>query len=118
MIIKFCEGMGKSERIKNSVFPPTYNYYTRLFIWVLIISTTFELTPLIGMYSVFFGVLIGYIFLTTHTIGQVLLNPFEPIPNSIPLDQITRNIEINLLEALNETEIPEPIKSINDEYIM
>lgn len=117
-IINFCNDVGKSERIKNTVFPPTYNYYTRVFIWILIISTTFELTPLIGLYSIIFGVLIGYVFLTTHTIGQVLLNPFEPLPSGVPLDQITRTIEINLLEALKESEIPKPVESINDEYIM
>jgi len=118
IIVNFCSGMGKAERIKNTVFPPTYKYYTRVFIWVLIVSTTFELTPLIGMWAVLFGILIGYIFLTTHAIGQAILNPFESKPNGIPLDQITRTIEINLLEALKEKGIPEPIQSIKNEYVM
>ena len=110
--------MGKSERIKNTIFPPTYNFYTRVFVWILMISTTFVIANLVGAWSILYGTLIGYIFLTTHSIGLTLLNPFEPVPSGISLDQITRTIEINLLESLNESEIPEPIKIINNEYIM
>ena len=34
MIVKFCDGMGMSERINNTVFPTTYIFYTRVFIWL------------------------------------------------------------------------------------
>ena len=118
MIVSFCDEMGKSERIKNTVFPTSYNFYTRLFIWFLIISITFVSTDLVGPWSIPIGVFVGYIFLITQSIGQLLLNPFEPIPSGISLDQITRTIEINLLETLGESNIPEQIKSVNDEYIL
>lgn len=118
MLIRFSDEMGKSERIKSTIFPPTYNFYTLSFIWILMISTTFVITDMVGAWSILYGALIGYIFLTTHAIGQALLNPFEPIPTGISLDQITRTIEINLLETLGGSEIPDPIKSVNNEYIM
>jgi ion channel-forming bestrophin family protein len=118
MLISFSNEMGKSERIKNTVFPPTYSYYTLMFIWILVVSMTIVISNTIGAWSILFGVLIGYVFLTTHNIGQALLNPFEPIPTGVSLDQITRTIEINLLEAIGETEIPEPVKSVDNEYIM
>jgi len=118
MLIRFSDEMGKSERIKGTVFPPTYNFYTRVFTWILMISTTFVITNMVGAWSIFYGALIGYIFITIQTIGRALLNPFEAVPTGIALDQITRTIEINLLETLGESEIPEPIKSVNNEYIM
>jgi len=118
MIVNFCDEMGMSERIKNTVFPPTYIFYTRLFIWFLIISVTFVSTDLIGPWAIPVGIFVGYVFLVTHKIGLAILNPFEPTPSGISLDQITRTIEINLLETLGEKEIPEPIKSVNNEYIM
>ena len=118
MLIRFSDEMGKSERIKNTVFPPTYNYYTRVFIWDMMISTTFVIADIVGAWSILYGTLVGYIFITVHTIGQSLLNPFENIPSGISLDQITRTIEINLLESLGDSDIPEPIKTVNDEYIM
>ncbi|MCF6342090.1 MAG: hypothetical protein L3J31_04730 [Bacteroidales bacterium] len=118
MLIRFSDEMGKSERIKGTVFPPTYNFYTLVFTWILMISTTFVITNMVGVWSILYGTLIGFIFLATHAIGQTLLNPFEPVPTGIALDQITRTIEINLLETLGESEIPEPIQSVNNEYIM
>ena len=118
MIVSFCNEMGKSERIKNTVFPTTYTFYTRVFIWFLIVSMTFVFSDIVGVWSILFGIFVGYIFLVIHAIGLAILNPFEPTPSGISLDQITRTIEINLLEMLGESNIPEPIKSVKDEYIM
>lgn len=117
-ITSFCNEMGKSERIRNTVFPTTYNYYTKTFIWIFIVSVTVVTSNLIGAWSILFGSLVGYVFLTIHNIGLLLINPFEFIPTGIPLDQITRTIEINLLEMLGEKDVPEPVRTVNDEYIM
>lgn len=117
-ITKFCDQMGMSERIKNTVFPSTYVFYTKIFIWFLIISMTFVSADLVDFWSIPIGVFVGYVFLVTHSVGLTILNPFEPSPSGISLDQITRTIEINLLESLGEKEIPPPIQSINNEYIM
>lgn len=117
-ITSLCDEMGKSERIKNTVFPTTYIYYSRLFIWYLMFASTVALSNEIGLWSILFGSLVGYIFLTIHFIGQVLVNPFDPIPTGIPLDHITRTIEINLLEMKGATEIPPPVESVNGEYLM
>jgi len=114
-----CESMGKSERINNTVFPTTYIYFTRLFIWILLVLTTMTLTEEIGPWSIFFAWIIGFVYHTTHLNGLRLMDPFELKPSCIPLNSITRNIEINLLESLGETNIPEPELALNDgEYIL
>lgn len=118
MLVNFCNEMGKSERIANTVFPPTYNFYTRVFIWIFIVFVTLVTAQTIGVWSVFAGTLIGYVFLTIHKIGESLLNPFENTRTGIPLNQITRTIEINILQTLKETEIPKYIDSVNGEYVM
>ena len=117
-LTQFCDHMGMSERIKNTVFPSTYIFYTKIFIWFLIISMTFVSADLVDFWSIPIGVFVGYVFLVTHKVGLTILNPFEPTPSGISLDQITRTIEINLLESLGEKEIPEPTQSVNNEYIM
>lgn len=117
-LVSFTNEMGKSERIANTVFPTTYTYYTKMFIWIFIISVTLVLSQFIGPWSILMGVLIGYVFLTTHTIGYMLLNPFSEISTGTPLDQITRTIEINLLQSLHSGDIPKPVESVNGEYIM
>ena len=118
LLISFTDGVGKSERILNTVFPTSYNHYTRVFIWIFIVFITLCTAPSLGAWSILIGTLIGYIFLTTQRIGLSLLNPFEEIATGIPLDSITRTIEINLLEALKEKEIPKPVSSIKGEYLM
>jgi ion channel-forming bestrophin family protein len=118
LIKGFCDGMGKSERIKNTVFPTTYIYFTRLFIWVFVILLTMSISDVVGSWAVFFGWVIGFIFHITHINGLSLMNPFEDDPAGVPISSITRSIEINLLEALGEKELPKPIASVKGEYIM
>jgi len=118
LIKAFCDGMGKSERIKNTVFPTTYIYFTRLFIWIFVILLTMSISLTLGLWSIFFGWVMGFIFHITHINGLSLMNPFEDDPAGIPITSITRTIEINLLQALGEKEIPEPIAAVKGEYIM
>ncbi|UCS95026.1 hypothetical protein KZP23_08460 [Echinicola marina] len=117
-ITSFCDEMGKSERIKSTIFPTTYNYYTKMFIWLFNIAFTLSVAPTVGWRAIVFGTIIGYVFHTIHFIGKAIVDPFEPVPMGIPLDQITRTIEINLLELIHEEHIPAPVSPINDEYVM
>lgn len=112
-----CDEMGKGERIKNTVFPPTYNYYTRIFVFVFVVFEVWGTTQNIGPWSMLTGTLIGYIFLTIQDIGLALLNPFEITPSALPLNQIVRTIEINLLEMEGAGSVPGPLKQKHDEYI-
>ena len=111
--------MGRSERINNTVFPPTYIYFTELFIYLLAILITLTTVQTIGPWSIFFGWIIGFVYHTTHINGLSIMNPFEMLPSSIPLSSITRTIEINLLESLGINEIPPPEPAYeNGEYIL
>jgi putative membrane protein len=119
LIRNFCDGMGKSERINNTVFPTSYIYFTRLFIWILVIVTTMSLAETIGLWSVLFGWLVGFVFHAAHINGLSLMNPFELEPACVPLNSITRTIEINLLQDIGSTEIPAPISAErHGEYVL
>ena len=119
LIRNFCDGMGKSERINNTVFPTTYIFFTRLFIWFLVILTTMTLAETIGLWSVFFGWMVGFVFHAAHLNGLSLMNPFELTPSAIPLNAITRTIEINLLQDIGYGEIPAPVAAEHDgEYLL
>lgn len=118
MLTAFSDDMGASERIKNTVFPTTYNYYSKFFIWIFVYAVTLTIGNNTGLISVLFGSLTGYIFLTIQAIGSTLVNPFEDIPTGIPLNQITRTIEINLLQMLEIDTIPEKEQIIDGYYIM
>lgn len=118
LLTSITNHMGKSERIRNTVFPTSYIYFTKLFIWVLVIFVTLTLADTIGYWSIPIGWIIGAVFHVTHQNGMTLVDPFDEIPTGIPLNQIARTIEINLLQMLYVKEIPEPVEPINDEYVL
>ena len=55
----------------------------------------------------FSGIII-WIFFLVDRIGDYSENPFEAGYNDVPISSITRVIEIDLLEMLDEKEIPQP----------
>jgi len=118
MLTRFSDSMGMSERIKNTIFPTTYSYLTKVFIWLFVVTFTLVISQSAGIASIFLGWLIGFVFVSTQINGMSLVNPFENNSAGVPLNQITRTIEINLLQMLGENEIPEPVKPINEEYIL
>lgn len=114
----FTDHMGKCERIRNTVFPTSYIYFTKLFIWALVIFITINLADSIGGWSVLVGCIIGFVFHISHQNGMLLMEPFDKIPSGIPLNQISRTIEINLLQMMGEKEIPDVVQSIKGEFIL
>lgn len=118
LLVNFTDDMGMSERIKNTIFPTTYSYLTKVFIWIFVVSFTMVICPYLDAWSIFVGWMVGFVFVSTQINGMSLINPFENNSAAIPLNQITRTIEINLLEILEAEHIPEPIKPINEEYVL
>jgi putative membrane protein len=47
-------------------------------------------------------------------VGDYSENPFEGLSNDVPMLSICRNIEIDLLQQLGETNLPEPIQPIHN----
>lgn len=118
LLVKFSDEMGMAERIKNTVFPTTYNYFTKVFILLFVVSIALVTSKDMGAFAIPMSWLIGFVFVSTQINGMTLLNPFNNNSAAVPLNQITRTIEINLLEMLHEQNIPPPITPVNDEYIL
>lgn len=118
LLIKFCDEMGMCERIKNTVFPTTYNYLTKVFIWLFVIALELVTVQSMGAWSIFMSWLLGFVFVSTQINGMNLVNPFENKASGVPINQITRTIEINLLQMMGEKDIPPPITPVNDEYVL
>jgi putative membrane protein len=118
LLQNFCDGMGKSERIGNTVFPVTYVYFTKTFIWLFVILITMAISGSVGPWSILFGWLIGFVFHISHLNGMTLMNPFENTVFSIPLDSLVRTIEIDMLQTLGETDTPKPVESVKGEFVM
>jgi putative membrane protein len=118
LLIRFSDSMGKCERIKNTLFPVTYLYFTRVFIWLMIFILTIDIAEEAGIWSIGLGWLIGFVFHVTHLNGLSLMNPFDGNPACVPLDSIVRTVEINVLQTLRFSKIPAPIEPVDGEYIL
>ncbi len=60
-----------------------------------------------------FSALVAWVFNMMEKIGESTENPFEGSANDVPITALTRTIEIDLREMLDETDIPEPLKPQN-----
>ena len=134
LLVELYTLQGKSERIKNFPYPRQYATSNVTFLWVFVLLLPLGVMhefseigiklaaqyPFIGSYfvwlSVPFSVLVMWIFYTMERIGRVTENPFEGTPNDVPITTISRGIEIDLREMLDEdpATIPPPIEAQHD----
>ena len=130
---ELLELQGKSERIKNFPYPRQYatlGYdFVRVFVWLLPFGvipefakvglTLSEQFPVMGHYFVWlavpFTVIVAWVFQTMQRIGTVGENPFEGSANDVPISTISRAIEIDMREQLQEqpSSIPRPLVAVH-----
>jgi ion channel-forming bestrophin family protein len=121
MLTNLYEQQGKCERIKNFPYPRQFATLNLFFVWLF----TF-LVPL-GMLQEFdklgehfvwltipFSVLVSWVFLAMEKIGESTENPFEGTPNDVPMAALSRTIEIDLREMLDEKDIPGAVQPVNN----
>lgn len=104
-----CEGL------KNTPFPAHYIFFTKVFIWLLIVLTSLSLPTLEGFSfsSIFLVVLIGWMFSMIMGIGSYMDEPFVNNRNVIPMDAMARDIEIAIKShALGMTELPPAMQPV------
>lgn len=134
VLVELYALQGKSERIKNFPYPRQYATLNSIFLWIFILLLPFGVMfefdrigqelqasyPLVGKYfvwlSVPFSAMVMWVFHTMERIGRISENPFEGKSTDIPITTMSRGIEIDLREMLNEpsASIPAPIEPQND----
>ncbi len=55
------------------------------------------------------SVVLGWVFYVWDRVLDFSENPFEGLINDIPMDSLSRTIEIDLRQMLGETELPAPV---------
>ncbi len=64
--------------------------------------------------SIPFSALISWVFYTLELIGENTENPFEGGPNDVPITNMSRGIEIDIRQLIDDTEIPPAYEWRND----
>ncbi|NRA92112.1 MAG: hypothetical protein HRU26_05405, partial [Psychroserpens sp.] len=65
-------------------------------------------------FSIPFSALVAWVFHTMEKIGENSENPFEGGPNDVPITDLSRGIEIDIRQLIDDTDIPEPYEWRND----
>ena len=103
---------GASERIKKTPMPRVYDFSIRLFITLFCLMLPLGMVASLGLWTPLGSTFVGFMFLAIDKIGRDLEDPFENLPNDVPLTAISRTIEIDLKQMIGEREIPDPATPI------
>jgi putative membrane protein len=106
----FTDIQGGCERIKNTPLPPAYTHVAHKIVLFYCCMIPFGLVADLKFLTPALTIAISFAFLTLDRISDLIENPFSRDPNDLPLDQMTRLIEIDMLQRLDETDLPPAIQ--------
>jgi len=126
-LVKFTDHQGKAERIKNFPYPRNFSSITTYLLLMFIVFVPFGLLKefdrmgdgtLLENYTLWFNIpfslLVTWCFHTLDSVGEASVNPFEGSPNDVPITQISRTIEIDMRDMLDESDLPPAIVAKNN----
>ena len=120
-LTRLCDAMGKCERIKNTVFPATYSLYIHFAMNLFIALLPFGLIEYFGYVEIPLVIAIAASFMLIEKMAIHLQDPFENKATDTPMTTISRNIEKDLKQMLNDHNIVEhevEIQKQNAYYIL
>ncbi|MCE6987747.1 bestrophin family protein [Dyadobacter sp. CY323] len=106
-LTRLCDSMGKSERIKNTVFPSTYSLYIHVALHFFIILLPFGLVELFGLLMVPVLIVLTSCFFLIEKMAIHLQDPFENKPTDTPVLTISSNIERDLKQMMRDKQVPQ-----------
>lgn len=111
---------GKAERIKNFPYPRQFASINMFFVWLLVLMLPFGMLnefqkfgDIFVWLTIPFSVIVSWVFTSMEKVGEATENPFEGGANDIPMAALSRTIEIDLRDMLDESNLPDPITPVN-----
>ena len=124
-LVNLYDLQGRSERIKNFPYPRQFATINQMFVRLFVSLLPFGILREFGTLSKELGdgfvwltvpcsVTVAFVFHVMERIGEATENPFEGLANDVPISNISRTIEIDLRDMLDEKELPPPITPQNN----
>jgi putative membrane protein len=101
------------ERIKNTPLPFAYMLLVHRTAYLYCFILPFGIVSPMGLLTPLFCAIVAYTFFGLDALSEELEEPFGLLANDLALTSMSRTIEIDLLDSLGETELPDPIEAIN-----
>lgn len=112
-LVRFCDSMGKAERINGTVFPSTYRQFLHFTIYLFVITLSISLKQVNMIFEIPLLMSISAAFFLIEKSAYHLQDPFKNRPSDVSVTAIARNIEINIRQLIGESDVPEPVKPEN-----
>jgi putative membrane protein len=106
LITDAVDVQGGCERIRSTPIPWSYTVLMHTIVAAYCFALPFGLVATTHLLTPIVVVLIAYAFLGLDAVGDELEQPFGLEDNDLALEAISRMIEVNLRQALGESELP------------
>jgi putative membrane protein len=104
---------GGCERIKNTPIPFSYTVLIHQLVAAYCFALPFGLVETLHGWTPIVVLLVAHAFLGLDAVGDEIEDPFGTDPNDLPLATLSRMIEVNLRQSLDESEVPELLQPVN-----
>jgi putative membrane protein len=121
-ITQFYDNQGKVERIKNFPYPRHFSSIATMLLYLFVLFVPFGLLAEFSKmgngtfmehhtiwFNIPFATLVTWVFVALDRVGESSVNPFEGSANDVPITQISRIIEIDMRDMLDEKDLPPAI---------
>lgn len=114
---RFGLALSGCERLGNTPVPFGYSLLLQRTAWLFCLFIPFGFADTLGWLTPVAVAIIAYCFFGLDAMGDQLERPFGTQPNALPIEALARIIEINMREALGETDLP-PLPQPVDHVLM
>ncbi|MCB4811204.1 bestrophin family protein [Methylovorus menthalis] len=101
------------ERLLTTPVPFGYTLLLHRTAYTFCFLLPFGFADSLGWVTPFASALVAYTFFGLDALGDELEAPFSTQPNALPIDALSRQIEINLLQAMGVEDLPPLKKPVN-----
>jgi ion channel-forming bestrophin family protein len=101
------------ERIRHTPLPFSYSLLLHRTAYLYCFALPFGLVDTTGFMTPFVVGIVSYTFFGLDAIGDEIEEPFGLLDNDLPLEAMCRRVEIDLLEASGETDLPAPLQPVD-----
>jgi putative membrane protein len=101
------------ERIATTPLPFAYTLLVHRTAYLFCILLPFGLVATMGLATPLIAAITAYTFFGLDALGDELEEPFGASENAVPMDSMVRLVEISVLEAAGQCDLPEPLEAID-----
>lgn len=106
-----ANAQGGLERIRNTPLAIQFSVLPGLLVRSFCVVLPLSMVQELGWITPFGSTLVGFLFLALDEIGRDLEDPFAKGDHALPMDAMSRTVEIDLLQSLGET-APDPVQPV------